>query len=58
ARFDEIPDPSARQAPLPGEQTREICVEVLDMAADEIDRLVRTQVLQPPADDPALLTPA
>ncbi|WP_067680080.1 CaiB/BaiF CoA transferase family protein [Nocardia miyunensis] len=55
ARFAEIADPPTRPAPLPGQQTREICTELLGMSEAEIDALVRDGVLQPPADDPALL---
>jgi crotonobetainyl-CoA:carnitine CoA-transferase CaiB-like acyl-CoA transferase len=55
ARFSSIPDPALRPAPIPGEQTREICASLLRMKTDEIDRLVAAGVLQPPLDDPALL---
>lgn len=54
AVFGEISDPPARQAPLAGEQTRQICAELLGMDDTEIDALVRSGVLQPPATDPAL----
>ncbi|MFW0785227.1 CoA transferase [Gordonia sp. CPCC 206044] len=54
AVFDEISDPPARQAPLAGEQTRQICIELLGLDDHEIDGLVRSGVLQPPAGDPAL----
>ncbi|MCD2111599.1 CoA transferase [Rhodococcus rhodochrous] len=54
ARFDTIPDWPLRPAPLPGQQTREICETVLGLDGAEIDALVSGGVLQPPADDPAL----
>ncbi|MEV5651917.1 CoA transferase [Nocardia sp. NPDC052254] len=49
AIFDEIADPPMRPAPLPGEHTREICAQLLAMPADEIDELIRAEVLQLPA---------
>uniref|UniRef100_UPI000A97FEC2 CoA transferase n=1 Tax=Aldersonia kunmingensis TaxID=408066 RepID=UPI000A97FEC2 len=58
AVFDEIPDPPARQAPLAGEQTRQICAELLGMDEAEIDVLVRAGVLQPAASDPDLVREA
>ncbi len=56
ARFEEIPDPPIRQAPLPGQHTREICEQLLGMPDTDIDALIRDGVLQPSADDPALAT--
>jgi crotonobetainyl-CoA:carnitine CoA-transferase CaiB-like acyl-CoA transferase len=53
-RFSSIPDPTLRPAPIPGEQTREICASLLRMKPDEIDRLVAAGVLQPSPDDPAV----
>ncbi|KSZ60725.1 CoA-transferase [Rhodococcus pyridinivorans KG-16] len=58
ARFDTIPDWPLRPAPLPGQQTREICETVIGLDEAEIDALVRDGVLQPPADDPALSSAA
>ncbi|GAA4484483.1 CoA transferase [Rhodococcus olei] len=55
AVFGEIADPPTRQAPLAGEQTRQICAELLGLDDAEIDALVRSGVLQPPATDPALV---
>ncbi|MGW0040887.1 CaiB/BaiF CoA transferase family protein [Rhodococcus sp. NPDC003348] len=55
AVFGEIADPPTRQAPLAGEQTRQICAELLGLEDAEIDALVRSGVLQPPATDPALV---
>ncbi|MFF0816312.1 CaiB/BaiF CoA transferase family protein [Rhodococcus sp. NPDC003318] len=54
AVFGEIADPPALQAPLAGEQTRQICAELLGLDDAEIDELVRSGVLQPPVGDPAL----
>lgn len=54
AVFEEIADPPARQAPLAGEQTRQICAELLGMDDADIDALVHAGVLQPAAGDPAL----
>ncbi|MBS9375034.1 CaiB/BaiF CoA transferase family protein [Rhodococcus sp. B50] len=54
AHFETLPDWPLKPAPLPGQQTREICEAVLGMTAGEVDALVRDGVLQPPADDPAL----
>ncbi|MGX6510974.1 CaiB/BaiF CoA transferase family protein [Rhodococcus sp. SJ-2] len=54
AHFSALPDWPLRQAPLAGEQTREICESLLGMNKAEVDSLVRDGVLQPPADDPAL----
>jgi crotonobetainyl-CoA:carnitine CoA-transferase CaiB-like acyl-CoA transferase len=50
AVFDDIADPPARQAPLAGEQTREIVAVLLGLSDNEIDDLVRAGVLQPGAD--------
>ncbi|PPJ05044.1 CoA transferase [Nocardia nova] len=50
ASFADIADPPLRPAPLAGQQTREICADVLGMAGAEIDGLVRAGVLQEPAD--------
>ncbi|MFF3573670.1 CaiB/BaiF CoA transferase family protein [Nocardia jiangxiensis] len=55
ARFEEIADPATRPAPLPGQHTREICADLLGMSGGQIDALVRDGVLQPAADDPALV---
>ncbi|MDV7087370.1 CaiB/BaiF CoA transferase family protein [Rhodococcus opacus] len=54
AHFATLPHWPLRQAPLAGQQTREICENVLGLNTVEIDSLVRDGVLQPPADDPAL----
>lgn len=45
APFRRIPGADLRPAPLPGEQTRQICRDVLGMADDEIDGLIATEVL-------------
>ena len=52
-RFGTIADPELRQAPIAGEQTREIAESLLGLSSAEVDHLVRTSVLQPPADDRA-----
>lgn len=54
AHFSTLPDWPLRQAPLSGQQTREICEEILGLSSAEIDSLVREGVLQPAAGDPAL----
>ncbi|UYP18671.1 CoA transferase [Rhodococcus sp. Z13] len=54
ARFETLPAWPLRPAPLPGQQTREICETVLGMSPGEVDGLVRDGVLQPAADDRAL----
>ncbi|MEV0361353.1 CaiB/BaiF CoA transferase family protein [Nocardia fusca] len=53
AVFTGITDPPARQAPLAGEHTREICAELLEMGEAEIDALVDSGVLQPLVTTPA-----
>jgi crotonobetainyl-CoA:carnitine CoA-transferase CaiB-like acyl-CoA transferase len=45
APFTGIPAAELRPAPMPGEQTRQICHEVLRLSADETDRLVADGVL-------------
>jgi crotonobetainyl-CoA:carnitine CoA-transferase CaiB-like acyl-CoA transferase len=45
APFLRIPGADLRPAPMPGEQTRQICRDVLDMTDDEIDRLITADVL-------------
>lgn len=40
------PDPDLRPAPVMGEQTREICEELLGMHASEVDELLAAGVLQ------------
>ncbi|MGW1740109.1 CaiB/BaiF CoA transferase family protein [Nocardia sp. NPDC001965] len=52
AVFTGIADPPTRQAPLAGEHTREICLE-LGMDSAEIEALIGTGVLQPSAPQPA-----
>ncbi len=55
APYTSIPPADLRPAPMPGEQTREICQKVLALNAEEIDRLIADGVLftstEPP--DPA-----
>jgi crotonobetainyl-CoA:carnitine CoA-transferase CaiB-like acyl-CoA transferase len=45
APYTGIPPAELRPAPMPGEQTREICRDVLGLSADEIDRLIAEEVL-------------
>ncbi|ETD31348.1 CaiB/BaiF CoA-transferase family protein [Williamsia sp. D3] len=46
ARFRHIPDPPLRQAPLAGQQSRQICAEVLGLDDDDIEKLIASGVLQ------------
>jgi crotonobetainyl-CoA:carnitine CoA-transferase CaiB-like acyl-CoA transferase len=48
ARFATVPDPEARPAPLAGEQSRQICEDLLGMTADEFEALIAAGVLQEP----------
>jgi crotonobetainyl-CoA:carnitine CoA-transferase CaiB-like acyl-CoA transferase len=45
APFRHIPPAPQRPAPLPGQDTREICREVLGMSAEETERLITDRVL-------------
>ena len=45
APFTGIPAVELRPAPMPGEQTRQICAEVLGLSADDTDRLIADGVL-------------
>jgi crotonobetainyl-CoA:carnitine CoA-transferase CaiB-like acyl-CoA transferase len=45
ARFRRIPPAPERPAPLPGQDTREICHKVLGMTSDETERLIDDGVL-------------
>jgi crotonobetainyl-CoA:carnitine CoA-transferase CaiB-like acyl-CoA transferase len=45
APYRGIPAAELRPAPMPGEQTRQICGEVLGLSADETDRLIADGVL-------------
>ncbi len=49
ALFHHIPPAPQRPAPLPGQDTRELCRKLLGMSAAEIDRLISDQVLFAPA---------
>jgi crotonobetainyl-CoA:carnitine CoA-transferase CaiB-like acyl-CoA transferase len=51
APFRHIPPAPHRPAPLPGQHTREICRKVLQMSAEETERLICDGVLSVPADD-------
>lgn len=46
AHFRHIPDPPMRQAPLAGQQSAEICIDVLVMDDAAVSELVRAAVLQ------------
>jgi crotonobetainyl-CoA:carnitine CoA-transferase CaiB-like acyl-CoA transferase len=45
ARFRHIPAAPQRPAPLPGQDTREICHKILGMTSDETERLINDGVL-------------
>lgn len=45
APFQRIPDAELRPAPLPGEQTRQICRDVLGMTEEEVERLITAEAL-------------
>ncbi len=45
APFQHIPPAPQRPAPLPGQDTREICRNLLGMSAEETERLIRERVL-------------
>ena len=45
APYTRIPAAELRPAPMPGEQTRQICHEVLGLSADETERLIADGVL-------------
>jgi crotonobetainyl-CoA:carnitine CoA-transferase CaiB-like acyl-CoA transferase len=49
APFRHIPPAPQRPAPLPGQDTREICRKVLGMSAEETERLIADRVLFAPA---------
>ncbi|WAJ42684.1 CoA transferase [Mycobacterium sp. Aquia_216] len=49
APFRHIPSAPQRPAPLPGQDTRELCRELLQMSTEEIDRLITDRVLFAPA---------
>lgn len=57
AHFPALAEPPRAQAPLAGEQTREICREVLHMSNDDISALVDAGVLQPPGEAPTTSSP-
>ncbi len=52
ARFRHIPPAPQRPAPLPGQDTRDICRKLLGIGAEETERLIADRVLFEPA--PAL----
>jgi crotonobetainyl-CoA:carnitine CoA-transferase CaiB-like acyl-CoA transferase len=54
ARFRHIPDPPMRQAPLAGQQSRQICADVLGLDDGAIDELIDRGVLQVPVTIDAL----
>ena len=46
---ERIPDPQPAPAPALGEQTREVCMELLGMGEDQIERLIAAGALEEPA---------
>lgn len=50
APFHHIPPAPQRPAPLPGQDTRELCRKLLGMSPEEIERLIADRVLFAPAD--------
>jgi crotonobetainyl-CoA:carnitine CoA-transferase CaiB-like acyl-CoA transferase len=54
ARFDRLPDPELRPAPLAGEQTRDIAKRLLGLDDDEIETLLAAGVLEVAAINPIL----
>jgi crotonobetainyl-CoA:carnitine CoA-transferase CaiB-like acyl-CoA transferase len=45
APFRHIPPAPQRPAPLPGQDTREICHKILGMSSEETERLINDAVL-------------
>ena len=45
APFRHIPSAPQRPAPLPGQDTREICQKILGMSSEETERLISVRVL-------------
>lgn len=52
APFHHIPPAPQRPAPLPGQDTRELCRKLLGMSTEEIDRLIADEVLFGAASSP------
>jgi len=50
APFRHIPAALQRPAPLPGQDTREICHKILGMSSDETEQLINSSVLFAPTD--------
>jgi crotonobetainyl-CoA:carnitine CoA-transferase CaiB-like acyl-CoA transferase len=48
APFQHIPPAPQHPAPLPGQDTREVCRNLLGMTANETERLIRDRVLFEP----------
>jgi crotonobetainyl-CoA:carnitine CoA-transferase CaiB-like acyl-CoA transferase len=48
AHFEGVADPPENPAPVLGEQTRQVCAEVLDMSDAQIDDLLAARVLEGP----------
>lgn len=55
APFRHIPPAPQRPAPLPGQDTRAVCRDLLGMTTDEIDRLIADRVLFATDGDPSEL---
>jgi crotonobetainyl-CoA:carnitine CoA-transferase CaiB-like acyl-CoA transferase len=50
APFQHIPPAPQRPAPLPGQDTREICRDLLGLSTEETERLIHDRVLFATAD--------
>ncbi|WP_343572182.1 CoA transferase [Mycobacterium sp.] len=50
APFRHIPPAPQRPAPMPGQDTREICLKILDMSSEETEQLIHDGALFAPAD--------
>ena len=53
APYRHIPPAPRRPAPVPGQDTREICRKALGMSTEETERLIADRVLFGPAAAPA-----
>ena len=56
AHFETLRQWPLRPAPSAGQQTREICRDVVGLTDQEIDTLIQAGTLQPGADDPAFVS--
>ncbi|MCU1600466.1 MAG: hypothetical protein JWO22_1175, partial [Frankiales bacterium] len=55
ARFSTLPDPEARPAPLPGQDSRAVLADWLGLETGTLDELVEQGIVQEPANDPAVV---